>query len=80
MSDDDIAALITLQEGFENRPKNTNLAYDKKAAEFSKWCIDVVGYPDGATVSGSKLHRFLRDRSATELIERISISKLGFSR
>jgi hypothetical protein len=34
MSDDDIAALITLQEGFENRPKNTNLAYDKKQLNF----------------------------------------------
>ena len=78
MSDDDIAALITLQEGFENRPKNTNLAYDKKAAEFSKWCIDVVGYPDGATVSGSKLHRFLRDQVCNRTNRKDKHKQIGF--
>lgn len=61
MSDDDLAALCTLQEGFVNRPKNTNLSYNRKAREFSDWCRE-VGYPDGATVTGAKLHRFLKDK------------------
>ena len=60
MSDDDLAAMCTLQDGFENRPKNTNLSYNRKAREFYDWCKE-VGYPDGATVTGAKLHRFLKD-------------------
>ncbi len=61
VSDDDLAAMCTLQEGFVNRPKNTNLSYNCKALEFYDWCIE-MGYPDGATVTGSKLHWFLKDK------------------
>ncbi len=78
MSDDDIAALHTLLEGFENRPKNTNLAYNKKAVEFSKWCIEVVGYPDGATVSGSKLHCFLCEQVCNRTSRKDKHKQIGF--
>ena len=62
MCDDAIAALRTVQESFENRPRNTSLAYGKKAQEFATWCTQVICYPDGATVTGDKLHRFLKEQ------------------
>ncbi len=62
MCDDAIAALRTLQEGYARRPKNTCLTYNRRAEEFSTWCIEVMDYPDGDTVTGKKLHRFLREQ------------------
>jgi hypothetical protein len=62
MCDDAIAALHTLQEGYANRPKNTTLTYNRRAEEFSHWCIEVMHYPDSDTVTGKKLHRFLREQ------------------
>jgi hypothetical protein len=41
-----------------NQPKNTKKNWDGKKKEFQKWCLD-KGYPDGETVTGSKLNLFL---------------------
>jgi hypothetical protein len=77
MSDDDIVALRTLQEGFESRPKNTNLAYNKKALEFIRWC-DSMNYPDSSTVTGKKLHHFLKEQVCHRKSKKDSKKTIGF--
>ncbi|KAI3633127.1 hypothetical protein MIR68_009202 [Amoeboaphelidium protococcarum] len=50
----------TYELAAENRPENTNLAYNPKQIEFQDWCTERQ-FRDRDTVSGEKLHAFVSD-------------------
>jgi hypothetical protein len=48
------------EDTINNRPKNTNIAYQAKQAEFTTWCLNEQ-CQDGDTVSSAKLLLFLEE-------------------
>lgn len=77
VSEDHLAAMTTLQEGFRNRPKNTMQSYVKRAQEFCDWCTE-MRYPDGITVTGAKLHQFLREKVCNRSYQQDKGKTIGF--
>jgi hypothetical protein len=49
----------TVLESNEARPRNTALSYGRKQEEFTSW-MESMHFPDGITVTGAKVHSFLR--------------------
>jgi hypothetical protein len=48
------------EETINNHPKNTNIAYQAKQAEFTAWCLNEQ-FEDGDNVSAAKLLLFLEE-------------------
>ena len=51
--------LETMKEALDNRPRNTLKSYESKQKEFVAW-MHSKNFLDGITITGAKVHSFLR--------------------
>ncbi len=68
----------TYIEALESRPQNTTITYEAKKEEFEDW-MRRQNFMDGVTVTGSKIHSFLRNEVVDRTYKNNASKKIGYS-